>query len=498
MRVRGSRARTGARTEWRTAWFRLSRPRARRPRNRLHTLLDVQASTGAPSAGAPTATTAEAGAGPGAGPGARHGARPGAAEEADDGPPGRQLARWAPALLILCGIAFDLAAPPGYTASPFFAAAPLVAAALLRLRQTVVTAVVAVVTTCLLAELHGVADPTQAATEIITVATVTVLALAINRIVRRSYHRLASARGVAEAAQRAVLPAPPARLAGLEIAARYVPAEKYAAIGGDLYAVQDTPQGVRLIVGDVRGKGLQAVEVVAILLGCFREAAEQETTLEALVGRLERALRREGARRADLEVFEGFTTAVVAEIPRGDPTLRLINRGHPAPLLLDEGGAVRALEPEAPALPLGMGDLDGWPDRVMELGFEERETLLLFTDGVTEARDRSGEFYDPEEALGGRRLSDPQALVDALVADVERHTDGGTSDDMALLAVRRTSSRGNGRENGQANGQANGQDHERGNGQANGQDNGRGNDRENGQHNDREARASGNGPGHPV
>ncbi|WP_445515628.1 PP2C family protein-serine/threonine phosphatase [Streptomyces sp. NEAU-174] len=440
MRVRGSRARTGARTEGvterRTAWPRLTRPLARRrPTTRVRTLIDIGAAAGA-AAGAAT----DASAGPTAGPAP--------ADENGKEPPGRRMARWVPAVLVLGGIAFDLAAPPGYTASPFFAAAPLVAAALLPLRQTIGTAVVAVLTTCLLAELHGVRDPTQAATEIITVATVTVLAVVINRVVRRSHHRLASARGVAEAAQRAVLPAPPARLAGLEIAARYVPAEKYAAIGGDLYAVQDTPHGVRLTVGDVRGKGLGAVEVVAILLGCFREAAEQETTLEALVGRLERALQREGARRADLEVAEGFTTAVVAEIPRGGSTLRLINRGHPAPLLLEEGGAVRALEPEASALPVGMGELAGWPDRVMELAFAEGETLLLFTDGVTEARDRHGEFYDPEERLRGRRFAGPQELLDVLVADVERHTGGGTSDDMALLAVRRTRARGNGRDNG--------------------------------------------------
>nr|WP_309145801.1 PP2C family protein-serine/threonine phosphatase [Streptomyces samsunensis] len=468
--MRGSRARTGARTEsrtqWRTAWPRLSRPRARRP-TRLRTLIDTATASGA-AADASTGPTA---------------VRSPMADEGGKGLPGRRLARWAPSLLILCGIGFDLAAPPGYTASPFFAAAPLVAAALLPLRQTIATAVVGMFATCLLAELHGAGDPTQAATEIGTVATVTVLALVINRVVRRSYHRLASARGVAEAAQRAVLPAPPARLAGLEIAARYVPAEKYAAIGGDLYAVQDTPHGVRLTVGDVRGKGLQAVEVVAILLGCFREAAEQETTLEALVGRLERALQREGARRADLEVFEGFTTAVVAEIPRGDSTLRLINRGHPPPLLLEEDGAVRALEPEVSALPVGMGELGGWPDRVMELGFEEGETLLLFTDGVTEARDRGGVFYDPEKRLRGRRFSGPQELLDALVADVEHHTGGGTPDDMALLAVRRTRARGNGHENGCGNGYGNGCGNRRENGRENrrgdGRENGRGNRRDN-------------------
>ncbi|GDY44347.1 hypothetical protein SANT12839_052290 [Streptomyces antimycoticus] len=115
---------------------------------------------------------------------------------------------------------------------------------------------------------------------------------------------------------------------------------------------------------------------------------------------------------------------------------------------------MRALEPEAAALPVGMGELAGWPDRVMELGFEEGETLLLFTDGVTEARDRNGEFYDPAKQLRGRRFADPQELLDALVADVERHTDGGTSDDMALLAVRRTPARGNGRGNGRDGGDA--------------------------------------------
>ncbi|RNG23122.1 PP2C family protein-serine/threonine phosphatase [Streptomyces botrytidirepellens] len=360
------------------------------------------------------------------------------AEEAVQASPGRRLAPWTPAILLLGGIAFDLAAPAPYTASPFFAAAPLVAASLFPLRQTIITTVLALTAVCLLAELHGVRDPTQAATEIATVATVALLALVINRVVRRGDRRLASARGIAEAAQRAVLPVPPARIAGLDVAARYVAAERYAAIGGDLYAVQDTPHGVRLIVGDVRGKGLQAVEVVAVLIGAFREAAEQEATLEGLAGRLERALRREGARqRADLEAFEGFTTAVLGEIPRGDSTLRLINRGHPAPLLLPGDGAVRRLEPETAALPLGMGELGAWPDRVTELRFPEDATLLLFTDGVTEARDRHGTFYVPEERLRGRRFTGPGGLLDALVEDVALHAGGETSDDMALLAVRR-------------------------------------------------------------
>lgn len=352
--------------------------------------------------------------------------------------PSPRLASWLPAILIVGGVVYDLSTPPPYTAAPFFAAAPLVAAPLYPLRLTALTGALAVTAACLLAEFHGVRDWAQSATEIATVVTVALLALLISHVVRRGGRRLASARGIAEAAQRAVLPAPPARLAGLDVAARYVAAEQDAAIGGDLYAVQDTPHGVRMLIGDVRGKGLGAVEVVAITIGAFREAAEQEATLEGLALRLERALQRERARRADVEETEGFITAVLAEIPRGDSLLRLINRGHPAPLLLHADGSVRSAEPEVPALPLGMGDLGAWPDRVEELPFAEGVTLLLFTDGVSEARDAQGTFYDPEVRLRGRRFAAPVELLDALVADVERHTGGGTTDDMALLALRRS------------------------------------------------------------
>ncbi|MEC4018135.1 PP2C family protein-serine/threonine phosphatase [Streptomyces sp. H27-D2] len=356
-----------------------------------------------------------------------------------DGPP-RWVAHWLPALLIIGGTVFDVATPMNYTASPFFSAAPLVAAPLCSLRATLTTGVAAVVATFLLLFARGLTDHTESLTELATVVTVAGLAIVINRLVRRSGRRLESVRTIAEAAQRAVLPTPPARISGLAVAARYEAAQVDARIGGDLYAVQATPFGVRLIVGDVRGKGLEAVEAVAIVIGAFREAAEQEPDLEALAGRLERALRREGGRREGLDQFEGFTTAVLAEIPNGAEgpgVLRVLNRGHPAPLLLLADGSVRGAEPSAHALPLGMADLGVWPDRADELEFPEGATLLLFTDGVTEARDGGGVFYDPLERLRGRTFPGPDELLDGVVADVALHTGGASTDDMALLALRR-------------------------------------------------------------
>ncbi len=184
----------------------------------------------------------------------------------------------------------------------------------------------------------------------------------LDALVRRGDEQLASQRAIAETAQRAVLPDPADRIGTFAIAARYEAAQRDAAIGGDLYAVQDSPYGVRLVVGDVRGKGMGAVVAVAVVIGAFREAAEQEATLEAVAGRLDPAPAREGSRREGLDPFEGFTTAVLAELPHGDGVVRIVDRGHPPPLLLCPDGTVRPLPAREPALPLGMGESGAWPD----------------------------------------------------------------------------------------------------------------------------------------
>ncbi|WDV34395.1 serine/threonine-protein phosphatase [Streptomyces sp. AD16] len=133
----------------------------------------------------------------------------------------------------------------------------------------------------------------------------------------------------------------------------------------------------------------------------------------------------------------GFTTALLAEIPPGQSVVRTVNRGHPEPLLLHGDGDVRVLVPTQPALPLGMGDLGVWPDRSDATPFPSGATLLLFTDGLTEARDRNGVFYDPASRLTGRRFEAPDHLLEVLSREVRVHTGGGPQDDMALLALRR-------------------------------------------------------------
>lgn len=349
----------------------------------------------------------------------------------------RRVVRLLPGVLIALGFFFDVMTPPSFTGSPFFTAAPLIAAPLFSFRATALTGALASLAVVLLHLHNGTTWKVEALTELATVVTVSGLALLINQVVRRSGERLASARGIAEAAQRAVLPTPAERIGGLHVSASYEAAQADAFIGGDLYAVQDTPYGVRLAVGDVRGKGLGAVEAVAVVLGAFREVAESEPTLEGVARRLERALAREGTRRDSLDAVEGFTTCVLGEVPPGAEVLRLVNRGHPAPLLLHADGGLAVLAPVDPALPLGLGELGGRPDRAEEWAFPAGTTLLLFTDGLTEARDGAGVFYDPAERLRGRVFPGPDALLSALGSDVRRHTGGSATDDMALLAVGR-------------------------------------------------------------
>uniref|UniRef100_UPI0013007843 SpoIIE family protein phosphatase n=1 Tax=Streptomyces otsuchiensis TaxID=2681388 RepID=UPI0013007843 len=115
--------------------------------------------------------------------------------------------------------------------------------------------------------------------------------------------------------------------------------------------------------------------------------------------------------------------------------LRLLNHGHPPPLLLAPDGTVTALEPDEPALPLGLAGLGGPAVRPAGLVLDPGAVLLLYTDGVNEARDSGGHFYDPATRLRSCPERDPGPLLDWLLADLAHHGGLG-SDDLAVLAVR--------------------------------------------------------------
>jgi serine phosphatase RsbU (regulator of sigma subunit) len=212
------------------------------------------------------------------------------------------------------------------------------------------------------------------------------------------------------------------------VAVRYSAAAAEARIGGDLYALMPTPYGIRLIVGDVRGKGLPAVGTAALVLGVFREAAYDEPDLLDVVGRIERSLARNLGP-------DDFVTAVVAGHPQ-DGRLEVVNCGHAPPLLV-RGADVRAVEPPQPTPPLGLRALSGQPPSLQVLAFSEGDQLLLYTDGVTEARDHDREFYPLAERVARHVSDEPSRTLAAIHADLLTHVGGRLHDDAAMLLLRK-------------------------------------------------------------
>lgn len=260
-----------------------------------------------------------------------------------------------------------------------------------------------------------------------SVVGVTVAGLVAVSMRRRREAELESVRSIAEAAQRVLLKPVPKLAGRLRAAVSYTSAVAEARIGGDLYEVVAAPQGVRVIVGDVQGKGLEAVETAALVLGAFREAALDEAGLEEVGGRL--------ARSVDRQLDgERFVTAVLAEVSAHQVTF--LNFGHPAPMLVRDDGTVDLPEPGTYALPLGLGAHGTERPQPYRESFRPGDQLLLYTDGIIEARDRGGRFYPLAERAHLLKEHDPETALETLRQDLLQHVDGPLQDDAAMLLLR--------------------------------------------------------------
>ncbi|MEU1630617.1 PP2C family protein-serine/threonine phosphatase [Streptomyces sp. NPDC020096] len=332
-------------------------------------------------------------------------------------------------LLVAAAIVVDLATGPGWTFSPILAALPVLAA--IGTRRTAIpllAGLVSVAGVFLLGMANGGVPMVVHATAAATVLAVTFTSTASVVLVAARERELAQVRSVAAAAQQALLRPVPRHLGPLRIAVRYVAAAAEARIGGDLYEVLSTPYGTRMLLGDVCGKGLAAVEAAVDVLGVFRDAAQTEGDLAAVARRLDEALARRPGN-------EEFVTAVLVTVPDQGPTM-VLNCGHPPPLLRDATGGTKEIDPPAYAPPLALLSMVGGTYTPRTIGFGPGELLLLYTDGVSEARDASDRFYPLRDRIAGMRADDPDALLDKLIADVRAYAGGEFSDDAALLAVR--------------------------------------------------------------
>lgn len=318
-------------------------------------------------------------------------------------------------------IAACAAFSPGVRLSGLLILCPLLASRLLTARST---AVLGAVATCLVALRPdpGAVTPATAladqAVHIALMAAVGLWATAAAHARARSRTALTRVNHVAEVTQRALIRTLPTEIGELSLAAHTRSAASDTLLGGDFHDAVLLPTGPRLIIGDVKGHGLETICVGAAVLGAFRQYAT-EADLVRLAHTLDTRLRPELG-------DEDFVTVLLVDFT---PTeVRLVNCGHPPPLRT--GRRLDLLEPAAPSPPLGLAPTPS----IQRIKLVPGQRLLLYTDGLTEARNPEGALlpldHEVHAALAAPELD--QALA-SLLDVVERHTGGDVKDDLTVV-----------------------------------------------------------------
>lgn len=211
------------------------------------------------------------------------------------------------------------------------------------------------------------------------------------------------------------------------VAARVVPAES---VGGDLYNLfRLGPGKTGVMIGDVSGHGYQAALIMALAMSASaihaQTTADPGETLGALLSSM----------RDELATTEMFISMFYAIVDRNSGRLRYANAGHPHAFVIPKSGKVERL----PALdpPLGMGDATpGGKSRQWTTG----DMLLLFTDGVSDARNRQGDRLGEEQVVEiarKHRDEQPAKIVDRIFELLGQHTgDTRRRDDLTIVALR--------------------------------------------------------------
>ena len=369
---------------------------------------------------------------------------------------------WVAAVLIM-----QVLLPARIQLAPLLAAAPAIACAGTGRRQCVwLAGLCAFVALLPGTPGNGSGGEAQRIGTFAAILTVVAVSYVISVRRQRMIGELNQVRAVAEVAQRVLLRPPRPAVGDVLVAARSASASAGASVGGDFYDIVDTPYGVRAIIGDVRGSGLGAVEVAAVLLGSFREAAYDEPDLRDLVRRLEVSLRRflgdadaaaahvplaDGARlwetsnsltvappRTVVDVREEFASVAVASI-RPDGWLEHVSCGHAPPLMV-RCGEVATVQGQSVGLPLGLSALAPGADdraRLLVTPFDSGDSLLLYTDGVTDSGGPDVEPLPLTQILEDLADAGPEYVLSAIEAEVTVRARGARARDLAMLLVHR-------------------------------------------------------------
>lgn len=235
-------------------------------------------------------------------------------------------------------------------------------------------------------------------------------------------------REIAVTLQQSLLPGALPAIDGWQVAAIYRPgrADGEIEVGGDFYDFIPTGEGWIVLLGDVTGKDLEAAAMTALMRHGARFLARQSADPGAIFAELDEALRD----RAGLSLC----TAVCARLEDDGAVIAVA--GHPPPLILRDDGRLREIGVGGAILGAWAGE--AWTSRSFRIGSDE--TLVLYTDGITDAPGVDDRFgIDRLRALLIERAgASPEELVDALQARLEAFQTDGPNDDTAVLALRPT------------------------------------------------------------
>ena len=226
---------------------------------------------------------------------------------------------------------------------------------------------------------------------------------------RREKLRLGAELEAARAVQQVLVPEEIPAVPGFAITAVYRP---FGEVGGDFFQILPITGGVLVVIGDVSGKGMPAAMTVSLLVGTVRTLAHYtESPGEILAAMNARMIGRSNG---------GFTTCLVLRVDRAG-ALTVANAGHIAPFLAGRELAVES------GLPLGLATGVEYAEGTFELGVGEQLTLV--TDGVVEARSKSGEL------LGFERTAELSAGTAEAIAQAAQAF--GQDDDVTVLTIMR-------------------------------------------------------------
>ena len=246
---------------------------------------------------------------------------------------------------------------------------------------------------------------------------------------RRAEESEARARALATTLQESLLPPAPPTIPGLDVATAYRPAGSGTDVGGDFSDVFQAQGGAwSVVVGDVRGKGVEAATVGVLARHTLRAAAMRTSRPKLALQTLHQTLEREPTER--------FCTAVFARVRRTSPgRFRLVVAcgGHPLPLLASADGSVTPIGRHGSLL--GVLEHPSFVDTTVHL--QVGDAVVLYTDGVPEGR-RGREFYGEErlaERVQSRRADGAAAVAEGIVEDVVAFQDGVPRDDIAVVVL---------------------------------------------------------------